>query len=75
MTAVEVVFQYGSTLTESTMRAIDDLREVYGIRRIRFNETDSTLLVEYDATRLNENNITTLLRQAGLDLIAKLSLT
>lgn len=74
MTAVEVVFSYGTVPTETVMRAVDDVREVYGIRLIRFNEADRTVRVEFDATRLNDDSVASLLRNAGLDLRDKLSL-
>jgi hypothetical protein len=56
------------------MRAMDNVREVYGIRRIRFNEGEQTIRVEYDATRLNESSVAALLRNTGLDLTDKLVL-
>ncbi|HYE24529.1 MAG TPA: hypothetical protein VEG32_04935 [Clostridia bacterium] len=74
MTAVEVVFSYGTVPTETVMRAVDDVREVYGIRLIRFSEADRTVRVEYDATRLKDDSVSSLLRNAGLDLRDKLSL-
>jgi hypothetical protein len=74
MTAVEVVFKYAVPPTESIMRAMDNVREVYGIRRIRFNEGEQTIRVEYDATRLNESSVAALLRNTGLDLTDKLVL-
>jgi predicted RNA binding protein with dsRBD fold (UPF0201 family) len=74
MTAVEVVFRYSVPPTEQTMRAMDNVREVYGIRRIRFNESESTIRIEYDATRLNEDSVASLLRRTGLDLTEKLVL-
>ncbi len=74
MTAVDVVFHYGLTPGEWTMRALDNLREVYGIRRLQFNEQDRTLRVEYDATRLTEETVAALLRRSGLDLKDKLHL-
>ncbi len=74
MTTVDVVFRYGQVPGEPEMRALDNLREVYGIRRIRFNETDRTVRVEYDATRLNESTVAALLRRTGLDLRDKLQL-
>ncbi len=74
MTTVEVAFTYGGRPNETNMRAIDDVREVYGIRKIRFNEADSTVRVEYDATRLNEDSVAALLRRAGIDVREKLSL-
>ena len=74
MTAVEVVFTYGMKPLEPVMRAIDSLREVYGIRRIRFNEADRTVRVEFDATRLNDDTVANLLRRTGVDLTSKLAL-
>ena len=50
------------------MRAVDSVREVYGIRRIRFNEKEHTLRVEFDASRLNEEAVAGLLRRAGIDV-------
>ncbi len=74
MTSVEVVFSYQTVPDETVMRAIDDVREVYGIRRLRFNEKDRTVRVEYDATRLNESNVARLLRGAGVDISEKIAL-
>ncbi len=74
MTAVEVVFKYNHPPTETVMRAMDNLREVYGIRRIKFAEQERTIRVEYDATRLNEATVASLLRRTGLDLGEKLQL-
>ncbi len=74
MTTVDVVFRYGQVPGEAEMRALDNLREVYGIRRIRFNEQERSVRVEYDATRLNESTVAALLRRTGLDLRDKLQL-
>jgi len=63
------------TPTESTMRALDYVREVYGIRGIHFNEAARTVRVEYDATRLNEATIAALLRQTGLEIAGKVALS
>jgi hypothetical protein len=74
MTTVDVVFRYGQQPGEPEMRAIDSLREVYGIRRILFKEQERTVRVEYDATRLNEQTVASLLRRTGLDITEKLQL-
>jgi hypothetical protein len=74
MTAVEVCFKYGLQPTEVVMRSLDNVREVYGIRRIKFNEAEKTVRVEYDATRLNEDSVAALLKRSGLDLMEKLAL-
>jgi hypothetical protein len=68
MTAVDVVFRYGAPPEEADFRALQSVREVYGIRRIQFDETARTVRVEYDATRLSPAEVAALLRRAGLDL-------
>jgi hypothetical protein len=74
MTAVEVAFRYGNTPGPSEMRALDSVRDVYGIRRIVFNEKERTIRVEYDATRLNEDIVAGLLRRAGIDQRERLAM-
>jgi hypothetical protein len=74
MTAVDVAYRYGNIPGRMEMRAIDSLRDVYGIRRILFNEKEKTVRVEYDASRLQENVVGALLRRAGIDLGEKLAL-
>ncbi|MGE0406133.1 MAG: hypothetical protein AB7O65_07530 [Candidatus Korobacteraceae bacterium] len=74
MTAVEVVFRYGQNPGPATLRAIQGLREVYGIRRLQFDEAEHTVRVEFDASRLSEEIVAALLRRTGLDLGEKLAL-
>ena len=75
MTAVDVCFRYGTPPGDSEMRAIDRLWEVYGIRRIAFDEAQHTISVEYDATRLNEATVHSLLRRAGVDVREQVTTT
>ncbi len=74
MTTVDVAFRYGKQPGPEEMRAIDTLREVYGVRRIQFNEKESVVRVEFDASRMKEDTIAGLLRRAGIDLTEKLAL-
>jgi hypothetical protein len=74
MTAVEVLFRYGAQPSESVMSAYGQLSDVYGIRRLQLQESDRTIRVEYDATRLNEAKVEKLLRAAGFDITQKLAL-
>ncbi len=74
MTTVEILFRYATPPTEPVAVALAGTREVYGIRRLRFDQTARTLRVEYDATRLNAATVTQLVRQAGLQLAEELSL-
>jgi copper chaperone CopZ len=68
MTYLDVVFNYGALPGENELRAIDGMREVYGIREVQFNAKQRTVLVEYDASRLNQDAVAKLLRQAGIDV-------
>ena len=68
MTYLDVVFSYGSLPGETELRAIDNMREVYGILRVRFNEKERTVRVQFDASRLKQDAVAKLLRQAGIDV-------
>lgn len=74
MTQLEVRYRYANSPTESEMRAIDAMREVYGVRRISFEEKERVVKVEFDASRLKEPAIAALLRRAGMDLQERLML-
>jgi hypothetical protein len=74
MTQFDAAYRYGATPSEAIMRAIDSVREVYGVRRITFNEKERLVRVEFDASRLKEPAIAGLLRGAGLDVQERLVL-
>ena len=75
MTYLDVVFRYGAVPGEREMRAIDGMREVYGVRRVQFNEAECTVRVEFDASRLKQDGVARLLRNAGLDVQEPTALT
>jgi hypothetical protein len=74
MTYLEVVFRYGAAPGENALRAIDGMREVYGVRRVVFNDGERTVRVEFDASRLKAETVARLLRQAGVDARERLAL-
>lgn len=74
MTTVDVLFRYGVPPTEDVMSGFGQLSDVYGIRKMRLQEAERTVRVEYDATRLNEATVERLLRAAGFDITQKLAL-
>lgn len=74
MTQMDVSFRYVNRPDERIMAAIDNMREVYGIRRVRFNEKEQIVRVEYDASRLKEPVVAKLLRNTGLAIGDKLVL-
>lgn len=68
MTPIDTVFYYGSVPGELEIRALHEVREVYGIRQLVPNEKSRSIRVEYDASRLTENDVAALLREAGFSL-------
>jgi TolB-like protein len=74
MTQLDVMYRYSAVPSEAAMMALGRVREVYGIRRIVFNDAQKMVRVEYDATRLTEPIVHQLLRRSGLDVIERMSL-
>jgi hypothetical protein len=70
MTLLEVAFHYGLPPGERELRALDRVRQVYGVRKTMFDERARIISVEYDASRLTEDDIAALLRAAGMDIRA-----
>jgi hypothetical protein len=73
MTQLEVAYHYGATPGEAEMRAMENVREVYGIRKVTFAEKEKTVRIEFDASRLKEPVIAGLLRRAGIDVREKIA--
>ena len=74
MTQLDVSFRYSTPPGENELRALTYARDVYGIRKIEFDEDQQTVRVEYDASRLNEDSVAAILRHAGMDLKDKVAL-
>jgi len=68
MTQLEVAYRYGRPPGEPELRAINSMREVYGVRRVTFDERERIVRVEFDASRFKEPVVAQLLRLAGLDI-------
>jgi TolB-like protein len=74
MTQLDVMYRYSAVPSEAAMMALGRVREVYGVRRVTFDQAGKTVRVEYDATRLTEPVIHQLLRRSGLDVVERVSL-
>jgi len=74
MTQLDVAFRYGTPPGENELRALSYARDVYGMRKIEFDEAQQTVRVEFDASRLSEETVAAILRRAGLDLREKVQL-
>jgi hypothetical protein len=68
MTYLEATYRYKTAPGEDALRAIDSLREVYGIQRVHFNEKERTVCVLFDASRFKGETVSKLLREAGIDV-------
>jgi hypothetical protein len=66
MTFLQVVFSYEPPVGERELIALNDVRDVYGIRLVRFDEALRSVTVEYDASRLTRSDLEFLLRNAGI---------
>ncbi|MGD1077984.1 MAG: hypothetical protein ABR881_06665 [Candidatus Sulfotelmatobacter sp.] len=68
MTLVDHIFFYGSLPSERVLRALENVREVYGIRQVLLDAKACAVRVEYDASRLTQDDVGALLREAGIDI-------
>lgn len=74
MTTVDILFAYTTPPTDSIASAVAGIKDVYGIRGIRFDSAARTVRIEYDATRLTAAAVAKLVLQTGLDVNAELPL-
>lgn len=74
MTTLDILFRYEQHPTEVAVIALNNMSEVYGIRRIQFKEEAKTIRVEYDATRLNAATVAQLVRRTGINIAEELPL-
>ncbi len=68
MTLMDIAFRYDQPPGETELRALREIREVYGIWGLAFDEANRIVRVEYDASRLGPHDLAALLRNAGLHL-------
>jgi hypothetical protein len=68
MTQLQATFSYSNSIGEREASALADISDVYGIWKLKLDEQDRSIQVEYDATRLKEDDIAFMLRNAGFHL-------
>jgi hypothetical protein len=68
MTTVEILYHYTTPPTEQVAMALARVSDVYGIRRLNFDQSARTVRIEYDATRFSAAVVTKLVREAGLEI-------
>jgi hypothetical protein len=70
MTIVEKSFSYYLPVDRNKLEAVGHLRTIYGIRTLSFDEISQHVSVEYDASRLSEDDVVSLFREAGMRLFS-----
>jgi hypothetical protein len=68
MTFLEAVFAYEPPIGERELTALNHVRDVYGIRLVKFNQGTNSVTIEYDASRLTKSDLEFMLRNAGIRL-------
>ena len=66
MTSVVAKFQYQGALGGKTAERLGESCTHLGVRKIAVNEAESTIAIEYDATRMDQNGVAALLRRLGV---------
>jgi hypothetical protein len=71
MELADATFFYRVPLRERTWQAVDDVRDVFGIHRLSFDDNTQAVHVEYDPSELTLGDLAALLRDTGLDIREK----
>ncbi len=70
MTTVVAVFEYQGTLGARQAQNLGESYTHLGVRKIVVKESEQTIAVEYDATRMDQHGVAALLRRLGVPLAA-----
>ena len=66
MTVMDITLRYLAPVGPQQLRPMYRIREVYGVRRLSLDGIRHSILVEYDASRLQPEDVRALLRSAGV---------
>ncbi len=70
MTKVQKHFLLQRPLDEPLMEQIAGANSIYGIERIRISPSRETLMVEFDASRLRDADVESVLQREGIPVVA-----
>ncbi len=71
MTLMEITYELQSPLQPEQLRALGSFANTYGLRRFRVDENANRLSFEYDASRLKETEVESVLRQAKIPVLRR----
>ena len=75
MTLVEITYELQSPLSQEQLRLLGEFSNTYGLRRFRFDESKKHLSFEYDASRLRETQIASVLGRATIAVTRRVTET
>ena len=73
MTFMKIVYELQSPLTEIQLRRLGEFANTYGLRKFNVDESRNQLSFEYDASRLRETEVASVLGQASIAVTRKLN--
>jgi hypothetical protein len=71
MTKIQLQYDLVRPLTDADAAAVGDVHSWYGIQRVQIAPSLDRLNVEYDASRLSEKDVETVLQRFGLPIQRK----
>ncbi|HWG58973.1 MAG TPA: hypothetical protein VN661_07985 [Candidatus Acidoferrales bacterium] len=72
MTFMTVTYELQDKLTDDQFRALGRFANTYGLQRFRFDNLTNHLHFEYDASRLKETVVESVLRQARIPVLRRI---
>jgi hypothetical protein len=72
MTQMTVTYELQDRLKPEQFRALGEFANTYGLRGFQLDEKTNQLHIEYDASRLQNNTVEHVLRQARIPILRKL---
>lgn len=73
MTFMKIVYELQSPLTDTQLRRLGEFANTYGLRKFNVDESRNQLSFEYDASRLRETQVASVLGQASIAVTRKLN--
>jgi hypothetical protein len=71
MTLMEITYELQAPLTTDQLRGLANFANTYGLRKFRVDERLNRLSFEYDASRLKENEVCHVLRDARIPVLRR----
>ena len=72
MTFMQATYDLQEPLSREQLRALGEFANTYGLQRFRLDEKTNYLHIDYDASRLRENIVEHVLREARIPVLRKL---